>query len=172
MALCRCEKNIEYENNNIGYDEQYTKEDGGGIKCKNYEICDSVLPKWWFECKGNYICTNCDILFSKILIIIDNVDCPICLEKKRSVTLPNCNHTMCIDCFKRSYYGDKDYENEPVFPYPQQEDEYMEDELNPKWENDYPLIKIYNEEWNKWDDDRQIKYDNEENLRKCPICRV
>ena len=28
------EKDIEYENNNIAYDYQYTEEDGGGIKCK------------------------------------------------------------------------------------------------------------------------------------------
>ena len=85
------EKDTEYENNNIAYDYQYTKEVDGGIKCKNYELCETVLPKWWFECKGNYLCTNCHMLFGTwgeshtgkgILEISDNLECPICLEKK------------------------------------------------------------------------------------------
>jgi len=45
------EKDIEYETNNIAYYFQST-DDGGGIKCKNYELCETVLPKWWFECKA------------------------------------------------------------------------------------------------------------------------
>ena len=36
------DRDIEYENNNIAYD--YSEEDGG-IKCKNYELCDVLLPK-------------------------------------------------------------------------------------------------------------------------------
>ncbi len=35
--------------------------------------------------------------------------------------------------------------NEPTFPYPEIEDEYYEDEENPKWDSEYHLIKIYNE---------------------------
>jgi hypothetical protein len=136
------DKDTEYENNNIAYDWQYTEEDGGGIKCKNYELCESVLPKWWFECKGNYLCSSCHMLFGTwksqgqeyktgkgILEISDNLECPICLENKRGISQPNCEHTLCIDCFKRCHY-DKDEEDE--------EDE--EDE-------------------------------NEENLRNCPLCR-
>lgn len=42
---------------------------------------------------------------------------------KRSVSQPNCEHTLCINCFKRCYYG----ENEPTFPYPDIEDEYYDD---------------------------------------------
>ena len=30
------ERDIQYENSNIGFDEQYPEEEGGGIKCKNY----------------------------------------------------------------------------------------------------------------------------------------
>ena len=33
------ERDFDYENSNIGYDDQYTKEEGGGIKCKNYILC-------------------------------------------------------------------------------------------------------------------------------------
>ena len=174
------ERDTEYENNNIAYDYQYTEEFGGGIKCKNYELCKSLLPKWWFECKGNYLCIDCHMLFGTwgegytgkgILEISDNLECPICLENKRSITQPNCEHTLCIKCFKRCYYGVDNTENEPSFPYPYIEDEYYEDQDNKKWDTDYPLIKIYNEEWDKWVDEKNQKYENEENLRKCPLCR-
>ena len=164
------ERDLEYENNNIAYDWQYTEEDGGGIKCKNYELCDGVLPKWWFECKSNYLCINCDMLFG-ILEISNNLECPICMENKRSIKLPNCEHTLCIECFKRCKYGDDDIENEPKFPYPDIEDEYYEHSENPKWDTEYPLIKIYNEEWNKWDDKREDKRETEKYLHKCPLCR-
>ena len=51
------------------------------------------------------------------------------------------------------------------------EDEYDDDTENIKWVNDYPLIKIYNEEFNKWDDEKTEKYENEKNLRICSLCR-
>ena len=176
----------DYENNNIGFDWQFPEEGGGGIKCKNYELCESVLPRWWFECKGNYLCTNCHMMFGTwknekmsiyktgkgVLDISDNIDCPVCLEVKRSISQPNCEHTLCIECFKRCYYGDDDTENEPKFPYPDIEDEYDDNQGDIKWENDYPLIKKYNEDYIKWDDKRMQKLDNEEYLKKCPLCRT
>lgn len=78
-------RDFEYEKNNIAYDEQYPE---GGIKCKNYELCGAVLPEWWFECKCSYLCTNCDMLYlGSTLEIKDNLECVICFEIKRSVTL-------------------------------------------------------------------------------------
>ena len=177
-------RDMEYENNNIGYDHYNHQDAGGGrgIKCKNYELCEAVLPKWWFECKGRYLCTTCHMMFGTwdfqgqkyktgkgVLEISDDRECPICLEIKRGISQPNCEHTLCIECFKRCHYGDDS--GEPSFPYPDIEDEYDDDQENPKWENDYPLIKIYNEEWNKWEDEKERKYDNENHLRKCPLCR-
>jgi hypothetical protein len=166
------ERDFDYENNNIGYDWQYTEEDGGGIKCKNYIICEEVLPKWWFDCKGCYLCTNCHMMFGTWESeMSNNLECPICLEIKECISQPRCNHSLCIGCFKRCYYGDKNIDREPIFPYPDIEDEYYDDIENIKWVNDYPLIKIYNEEWNKWDDENTKKYENEKNLRICSICR-
>ena len=189
------ERDTEYENNNIAYDEQYTEEEGGGgIKCKNYELCEAVLPKWWFECKGNYLCTNCHMMFGTwgiytgkgILDISDNIECPVCLEVKRSISQPNCEHTICIDCFKRCYYGDDDIENEPQFPYPKDiEAKYWEEDTEVgnfpeithlRWPNnfykEYPLIEVWNEEVNKWEDEKNQKHENEKNLQKCPLCRA
>ena len=123
------ERDFDYENNNIGYDCQYTEEDGGGIKCKNYIICEAVLPKWWFDCNRGYLCINCDVMFGTwgsgeykhigkgILEMSNNLECPICLEIKECISQPRCNHSVCISCFKRCYYGDENkYENFSFFP--------------------------------------------------------
>ena len=77
-------------------------------------------------------------------------------------------HLKCKRC-KRCYYGD-----EPIFPYPNIEDEYYDDPYSRtrNWETDYPLIKIYNEEWNKFDDERERKHEKETYLSKCPLCRA
>jgi hypothetical protein len=173
------ERDFNYENNNIAYDCQYTEEDGGGIKCKNYEVCESVLPKWWFDCKASYLCTNCDMMFGTwtsgtykqtgkgVLEINDNIECPICIECKRGISFPRCNHMVCIDCFKRCMYGDES--GEPVFPYPDIYDEYYEDIENPKWKtNNYPLIEIYNRDYDIW----EYNKNNEQSLRNCPVCRA
>ncbi len=41
-----------YEQENVGYDWQYPE---GGIKCKNYELCDEILPTWLYNCKGKMV---------------------------------------------------------------------------------------------------------------------
>jgi hypothetical protein len=108
-----------YESNNIVYDEQYPE---GGIKCKNFEICECVLPECWFEYKGKYLCIHCDCMFGSWtsnnysrtgkgeLIIKDNTDnteCPICFEIiEKTIDQPNCDHTLCIECFKKWYYAE------------------------------------------------------------------
>ena len=93
------------------------------------------------------------------------------LQAKRYELAYGRQDSLCISCFKRCYYGDENIEGKPIFPYPDIEDEYDDDTENIKWVNDYPLIKIYNEELNKWDDEKTEKYENEKNLRICSICR-
>jgi hypothetical protein len=165
------ERDLIYENDNIAYDEN-----GNGIKCKNYELCEAILPPWWFECKLKYLCTNCDMMFGswienskEILKFNDDIECPICLQVSRGISHPRCIHSLCIMCFKRCHYGDNS--GEPTFPYTNIQAEYDDDQENPKWKTDYPLIDIYNQEWNKWTDEKYEKYENEKNLRQCPICR-
>ena len=167
---------LEYEFNNKGSDCQCEN----GIKCKNYKVCESILPDWWWECKEKYLCTNCDILFGSWgdkkgkgeLKFNNNIECPICYETNEGVTYPNCEHYICISCFKRNWYGNKNNENKPKFPYPELEDEYFEEEeLYKRLCND-PLIIKYNEEYNKLEEGNEIAYDNEKYLRKCPFCRM
>jgi hypothetical protein len=152
----------------------------GAIKCKNYAFCETGLPEWWFDCKRKYICTNCDMLYGTWgtthkgkgeLVLNKNIECPICFENNLGVTLPNCEHAICIDCFKRCHnYGDK-FE-EPEFPYPDIDDEYYADEDNLKWNNDdYPLLKGFKDEYNKWEHEYEEGSKNENYLKYCPICR-
>ena len=173
------ERDFDYENSNIEQYVQHTKDDSGeitikdvkGIKCQNYIICKCVLPEYWFECKGCYLCTNCDMMFGKSLKISNNLECPVCLEIKECILQSICNHSVCIDCFKQCYYGDEMHDEEPIFPYPNIQHEYDDDQENIKWNNDYPLIKIYNEKFNKWYDNKIKKYKNKINFKNCPLCR-
>jgi len=161
------ERDLEYETQNIACDEQYKD---GAIKCKNYELCESVLPSWWFECKGCYLCTNCDMMFGKVLTKTEPSECPLCLEVVGGLMLPKCEHSICLKCFDRCYYGNKSVE-QVTFPYPEIEDAYFEDPENKKWKIRYPLIVLYNKAVNEWCDRNEREYEREEYLRKCPLCR-
>jgi hypothetical protein len=92
----------------------------------------------------------------------DDVDCCICLEHKRGVSQFNCDHFLCIGCFKRVYYGDQS--GEPTFP-------YSDDRDNPKWDIEYPLIKKYEKDSDAWDEAQEENYESEESIRRCPLCR-
>jgi hypothetical protein len=180
-------RDFEYEKNNIAYDCQYPQETGGGIKCKNYEICEQVLPLWWYDCKGKYLCSNCDRMFGTwsnldygifktgkgVLPLVNNVECPICLNVKKSIEQPNCTHTLCIDCLKRCYYVD--FTGAPEFSYSKEvEDFYYMDHENynsHKLKKDFPMIENWGLDFDKWYDHCIEKYNNESYLRVCPICR-
>lgn len=180
-------RDLEYERNNIGYDLQYPIEEGGGIKCKNYILCGEVLPNWWYECKGGYLCTNCDIMFGTwgnqesgiyhtgkgVLSVMEAVECPICLEINKGISNPNCDHTLCIKCFKRCYYGEN--KKMPPFPYSENiENEYDNIDDGEDLEifiNNHPLIRSWNEECNRLNNIELNQYANEKYLHKFPICR-
>lgn len=138
-------------------------------KCPNYIICEELAPEWFFNCH-NGTCMNCAIRFKGELIFTkDNTDCPICLECKMSVKHINCKHTICIECFKKCFAcEDVLY---PVFPYNDQiQLEWEEDPDNERWEK-YPLIKSWNAMCIKIDNECEEKYEEQEYLRKCPMCR-
>jgi hypothetical protein len=66
------------------------------------------------------LCMNCDVMFGTwgdrrgkgYLVFYDNRECPICLEIKRSVSQARCDHTLCIDCFKRCNFDEEEKEEE------------------------------------------------------------
>jgi hypothetical protein len=61
-------------------------------KINNLWIC--------YKCVGNK-----NSIWSYIPTIKDDIICPICFNKKCNIQLPNCNHTICIDCCKYIYFG-------------------------------------------------------------------
>ena len=137
--------------------------------CANGQICGTVnLPEWVTNFKHG-CCISCARQFGKVLAFVGTQECPICMDAGECVKQLNCDHYICISCFKRCYYGEDP--PQPPFPYPEQEDEYYDgDSDDPKWKND-PVIQKWWEDCDMWDDKRCRKYRSEENLRHCPLCR-
>lgn len=135
-----------------------------------------------------YLCIECEN-YLPVIMYVDEAECPICLEVKRSVKLPNCNHTSCIDCTKRCYYGSDAPSQMPQFPYPEIEALFFDELVSTmltnlpnsngdrdrwescnNWHEKYPLIKKFQDDWDEWMESLNFK-DDEDNLKKCPICR-
>ena len=152
----------------------------GDIICLNNEICDSgYMPIQNLQCRSGELCFNCAVIYSNhcdyrtgILEFKNDIDCCICLENKRGVKFPNCNHYICIDDFKRCIYGEE-RQNELPFPYPELEDDYfMSHGINREKYDTDPVIIKYNEDHNKWDDMYEEKQEKENYLNRCPLCRA
>lgn len=71
------------------------------VKTMNYAV-----QYWWYNCKGNYLCTNCHIMFGTWGVQTGKGELEIrehleCLNVQRSISQPNCDHFCCISCFRR-----------------------------------------------------------------------
>jgi hypothetical protein len=172
-------RDLDYEYKNIVYSKKCIDLRLFNIKCKNYEICEKLLPEWWYDWKGTYLCILCSVMFGTwrkeddfhfgkgILDIGKILKCPTCSDvSSKSVTHPRCDHTLCIKCFKLCYYGPEFSKEKPLFPFPEIEKEYYDDIKNPKFKSKKPLIDMYNKKLDNW-------YIDEENYlshKECPIC--
>ena len=67
------------------------------FKCENYIICETI-----FNYNNQNLCINCNHFFGK-LIIYENNECPICLNYTKCIKLQNCDHCLCVNCFKRCF---------------------------------------------------------------------
>lgn len=156
------------------------------LKCPNYEICGHYDTEYILDCHSG-LCLNCDIEYGKWkggkgeLIFKDNYECPICLEIKRCVSYPKCEHCICIKCFKVCWSYDIEINiQEPEFPYKNNkeiEKEFWEiswEDENFKYKNDEKIQKFIKEfdKYNEIKEEIKSKdWNDKENLRKCPICR-
>ena len=52
-----------YENNNNNNDYDTMLGNNWWYKCKNYILCEAVLPNYWFDMKRHYLCGNCVSVF-------------------------------------------------------------------------------------------------------------
>lgn len=145
------------------------------VNCPNYLICNEKMPLRFLMCH-NGMCINCDVMFGTwrggkgVLEIADNIECPVCLEFKKCVSQPMCDHFICIDCFKRCFFPNYG-EYQPPFPYSEEiYEEYEDSPDDPKWKND-DAIKKWLIDCDAYEDYLEAKSEQESNLRICPICR-
>ncbi len=133
--------------------------------CANALVCGlRNYPEWVADFKHG-VCLPCSTKFKKPLQFSED-ECPVCLETKTCVTLLNCSHKECIDCFKRAWYG-AEPPPKPEFPLPEDKwDEYEEGLLD-----NHPLIVKWENDCEKWELANASEWRREENLRCCPLCR-
>jgi hypothetical protein len=123
------------------------------VPCCNFEVCENyVFP----DSKCCSTCVFRRIIQKKkdILTFQDDIECPVCFEVKRGVTNINCEHYICIDCFKKCH----SLPEEEVLSFPFDDEEYDEN---------HPDIKTWIHSCEKYDK----KIYETKNLRLCPICR-
>lgn len=183
-------RDIDYENNNVAYLDHPEEDTGDGIICKNYELCESVLPKWWFGCKGNYLCTNCDMLFGELEFKKSDEECVVCNEFGNTLlNFPaNCGHWFCVKCSgKILFYDESRYYISPVPfgcpPCPNRckqpirgKQEHCDtcDEIKELWEIEHP------EQYNEYIDIQDVSIGLADTMESgsvyssntCPLCRT
>ena len=157
-------------------------------------FCDEPYPNAWFmisSYNGIMICNGCEEfgIFNNKINIVNIIDCPVCYQNKIGIELPNCNHIICIDCYKSIYFGYnsndtqrpkhyKEQKEPPEFPYTvnddienddgrQKLDEYMDwESKNYNYENSLEelldkrdKLKLNRPDW--MNTDLFIDYENE-----------
>lgn len=141
------------------------------LKYPNYVVCGQKGSLIVFGCSGGR-CVNCDIMFADDLDITNEVkECPICLEEQHyHIKMWECNHRICNECFRHVHYGTFNIE-QPVFPYPEKEEEYWNTSDDEFLKDDEKVT-----EWSKQCDEydeliKQNIYDYKKIFDKCPLCR-
>ena len=182
-------RDLQYEKENVGYDCQYPE---GGIKCKNYELCESVLPDWWFECKANYLCPYCDMHsffgWKELEFRDSDEECIVCNETgSKQVKFPaDCGHWFCTTCTRNIIFFDETrYHLSPIpFGCPpcpngcvnpikgKQCDCENYDEILEKWREENPIAS---EEYNFAEtlsvESGETTAGSVFGSKKCPLCR-
>jgi hypothetical protein len=156
---------------------------GNDIKCVNYEICERVLPEWWFDMKIDCFCLTCDIFGWKKLEFKDcDEDCAICFMRvKQQMRFPSCSHWFCSKCSKDLlFWNECRYHLNPVqFGCPPCPNGCLNpnngvqcycleyDIIQSKWEAEYP------EQFKKWNDNKSVltKIDSIYGCKQCPLCK-
>ena len=178
-------RNLIYEQENIGYDLQYPE---GGIKCRNYKLCESILPPDCWEWGKNYLCINCDNFGWNELSFIDcDEDCCICLNYCiNKIKFPtNCGHYFCVKCCENLLFWDETRYHLSPEPYGcppcpngcinpiKGKQCYCEEysEIQDIWEIEKP------NQWKEWNEAENLSIEQSEDGNSsfskgiCPLCR-
>jgi hypothetical protein len=178
-------RDLEYEQAHLA--QNPWSEDGEiAIKCKNFDLCEALLPMWWWDCKGCYICTWCDMTFGGPVIFKEVKDeCAICLETtiKQAQITAHCSHWFCVPCARKLLGCDEEFLKRyelSMVPYgcppcpngctnPVQGvqchcKEYTE--IYDQWCEECP------EQSHKHCIDEELSVDSNKPSRRCPLCRA
>jgi hypothetical protein len=185
-------RNLEYEKLNTIYDECYER---NGIKCKNYELCENILPPTAYDDGTNYLCMTCGDWFkicgfgwNELDFKEEEEECVVCMKiSNKQLKFPaNCGHWFCISCSRNilfwdetryhlspTLYGCPPCSNGCINPEKGKQcycEEY--DEIQEKWKQEYP------NKYKEWNDAENISIELSETdsgsvfgSKKCPLCR-
>jgi hypothetical protein len=72
--------------------------------CESFHFLETIFIS---EYNNVMICYECVINHTKQkpITIIDNIECSVCYNINKGIELPSCNHIVCIDCYKKIYFG-------------------------------------------------------------------
>ena len=185
-------RDLQYEQLNTIYDECYER---NGIKCKNYELCQHILPPTAYEDGTNYLCMTCGDWFKRggfgwneLEFRESEEECAVCMETSNiQLNFPaNCGHSFCVSCSRNIlFYDETRYHLSPI-PYgcpscpngcinPEKGKQcYCEeyDEIQEEWEQEQP------DKYKEWNDAENISIKLSETISgsvfgsaKCPLCR-
>jgi hypothetical protein len=80
------------------------------VRCPNYVLCSHQDDGMIIALKGR--CLNCDVTFGENLDVLSPSDgaedCPICMDEKAAIKLPQCSHRFCGNCVRILYWGKED----------------------------------------------------------------
>jgi hypothetical protein len=106
---------------NVGFDDNFTIWRGGGIKCRNYEVCEMLMLRESASAHNNYVCALCMLFFGGPLTFSAPQKpqlCRRCACVSRAVKYQDCVHFLCVQCFRLAWMGpEAEWEDEPPFPY-------------------------------------------------------
>lgn len=119
----------------------------------------------------------CGEILKKMDTMVDDYECPVCMETKKALEMPRCSHKVCLDCYKTIYFGvselekpcmDRDLLNNLLqWTYEQKFDEYGDMIENEK-ENEHCVF--LSEKMNYEYEDDKRPYEELIRLRDSLIC--
>jgi len=144
------------------------------IKCPNFKLCGTAAPQCILWCNGGR-CANCDMTFGCDLTFTEKEvaeECVVCLEDKTTFVRWECQHDLCLECFRKNHGWRSDF-MAPILL------------IEPKvyTDKEYAVAKIEMERIEAEDAKRVVVLDENgwevespeperpEYIGKCPICR-
>lgn len=117
----------------------------------------------------------CGEILEKMDTMVDDYECPVCMETKKSLEMPRCSHKVCLDCYKTIMFGVSKSEKPciydlkmPDWTFEQQfgeDGEWIENEM----ENEHNL-KFLSEKMNYEYEDDKRSYEELITIRDSLMC--